>query len=71
MNPRPPSRPVSDAGRDDIVTPFLVEPLSTRGRVVRLGPAIDAILKRHAYPDPIARLVAEAAALSVLLGSAL
>jgi molecular chaperone Hsp33 len=71
MNPRSPSRPVSDAGRDDIVVPFLVEPLSTRGRVVRLGPAIDAILKRHAYPDPIARIVGEAAALTVLLGSAL
>jgi molecular chaperone Hsp33 len=65
------SRAVSDAGRDDIVVPFLVEPLSTRGRVVRLGPAIDAILKRHAYPAPIARIVGEAAALTVLLGSAL
>jgi molecular chaperone Hsp33 len=67
----PPSRAVSDAGRDDIVLPFLVEALSTRGRVARLGPAIDAILKRHAYPAPIARAVGEAAALTVLLGSAL
>jgi molecular chaperone Hsp33 len=67
----PPSRAVSDAGRDDIVTPFLVAPLSTRGRIVRLGPAIDAILKRHAYPTAIARIVGEAAALTVLLGSAL
>jgi molecular chaperone Hsp33 len=71
MNRAPPSRAVSDAGQDDIVVPFLVEPLSTRGRVVRLGPAIDAILKRHAYPAPIARIVGEAAALTVLLGSAL
>jgi molecular chaperone Hsp33 len=71
MSQRPLSRPVSDAGRDDIVLPFLVEPLSTRGRVVRLGPTIDAILKRHAYPEAIARLVGEAAALTVLLGSAL
>ncbi len=71
MNLRQNSRAVSDAGRDDVVTPFLVEPLSTRGRVVRLGPAIDAILKRHAYPAPIARIVGEAAALTVLLGSAL
>jgi molecular chaperone Hsp33 len=45
--------------------------LSTRGRVVRLGPAIDAILKRHAYPSVVARIVGEAAALTVLLGSAL
>jgi molecular chaperone Hsp33 len=71
MSQRTPSRAVSDAGQDDIVMPFLVEPLSTRGRVVRLGPAIDAILKRHAYPAPIARIVGEAAALTVLLGSAL
>ena len=71
MSQKPLSRPVSDAGRDDIALPFLVEPLSTRGRIVRLGPAIDAILKRHAYPEPIARLVGEAAALTVLLGSAL
>lgn len=71
MNPAPPSRAVSDAGQDDVVVPFLVEPLSTRGRVVRLGPTIDAILKRHAYPAPIARIVGEAAALTMLLGSAL
>jgi molecular chaperone Hsp33 len=71
MNIAPPSRAVSDAAQDDIVVPFLVEPLSTRGRVVRLGAAIDAILKRHAYPAPIARIVGEAAALTVLLGTAL
>ena len=71
MKPAPPSRAVSDAGQDDIVVPFLVEPLSTRGRVVRLGSAIDAILKRHDYPAPIARIVGEAAALTVLLGTAL
>jgi molecular chaperone Hsp33 len=59
MNRTPPSRPVSDAGRDDMVVPFLVDALDTRGRVVRLGPAIDAILKRHAYPSPIARVVGE------------
>jgi molecular chaperone Hsp33 len=71
MNRRPASRAVSDVGKDDSVTPFLVEPLSTRGRIVRLGPAIDGILKRHAYPTPIARVVGEAVALTVLLGSAL
>ena len=67
----PLARDVSDIGRDDIVLPYTVESLSTRGRLVRLGPAIDAILKRHAYPEPIAKLVGEAAALAVLLGSTL
>jgi len=64
-------REVSDVGRDDIVLPYAVESLSTRGRLVRLGAAIDAILKRHAYPEPVGRVVGEAAALAVLLGSTL
>ena len=38
---------------DDIVLPFAVESLSTRGRLVRLGPAIDQLLKRHDYPEPV------------------
>ena len=45
---------------DDIVLPFAVEALSIRGRLVRLGPAIDRLLKRHDYPEPVSRLVAEA-----------
>ena len=65
------AREVSDVGHDDIVLPYAVESLSTRGRLVRLGAAIDAILKRHAYPEPIGRVVGEAAALAVLLGSTL
>ena len=64
-------RTVSDLAQDDIVTPYTVEPLSTRGRIVRLGPSIDSILKRHDYPALIARHVGEAVALTVLLGSAL
>lgn len=64
-------RPVSDLGQDDLLVPFAVTPLDIRGRLVRLGPAVDRILKRHRYPDPVARLVGEAAALTALLGSAL
>ncbi len=67
----PLERDVSDLARDDIVLPYTVESLSTRGRLVRLGPAIDAILKRHAYPEPVGKVVGEAAALAVLLGSTL
>ncbi|MCB1539306.1 MAG: Hsp33 family molecular chaperone [Rhodoblastus sp.] len=65
------SRPVSDAAIDDVVLPFAVEPLDLRGRLVRLGPAIDTIVGRHGYPQPVARLLCEAAALCVLLGSAM
>jgi molecular chaperone Hsp33 len=56
---------------DDCVLPFAVEPLDLRGRLARLGPALDAILTRHAYPEPVALLLGEAAALTVLLGTAL
>jgi molecular chaperone Hsp33 len=66
-----PLRPVSDRVHDDMVLPFAIEALDVRGRVVRLGTAIDTILTRHAYPPPVARLVGEAAALTVLLGAAL
>ena len=64
-------RPVSDLGRDDLVLPFQVAPLDIRGRLVRLGPAVDRILRQHRYPDPVSRLVGEATALAALLGSAL
>ena len=49
--------------------PFAVESLSIRGRLVRLGPAIDQLLKRHDYPEAVSKLVAEAVALAALLGS--
>ena len=71
MTSEPVTQVVSDAGRDDDVLPFAVEPLDVRGRVVRLGPAIDRILARHAYPEPVARVLGEAAALAALLGSSL
>jgi molecular chaperone Hsp33 len=56
---------------DDNVLPFAVEALDLRGRIVRLGPALDGILSRHNYPDPVARLLGEATALTVLIGTAL
>jgi len=58
-------------GDDDAVLPFSVEALDVRGRAVRLGPSVDTILRRHGYPDAVARLLGEAAALTVLLGSSL
>ena len=65
------TRTVNDLGHDDRVLPFAVEPLDIRGRVARLGPALDAILSRHAYPAPVARLLGEAATLTALLGASL
>lgn len=58
-------------GADDAVLPFAIEGLDVRGRVARLGHSIDTIVSRHKYPDPVARVIGEAAALTVLLGSSL
>src|SRR5215467_7011239 len=66
-----PVREPSATSIDDTVLPFAVEALDLRGRVVRLGPAVDTILRSHAYPLPVAKLLGEAIALTVLLGSVL
>ncbi len=58
-------------GFDDTILPFEVRTLDLRGRIVRLGPAVDAILSNHDYPLPVAKLLGEAIALTVMLGSAL
>jgi molecular chaperone Hsp33 len=56
---------------DDVAVPFTLESLDSRGRAVRLGPALDAILNRHNYPEPVARLLGEAVVLAALIGSSL
>jgi molecular chaperone Hsp33 len=42
-----------------------------RGRLARIGPALDTILASHAYPPVIEQLLAEALALTALLGALL
>ena len=66
-----PSRAPSATAADDTVMPFEVATLDLRGRVVRLGPLVDEILSKHAYPQPVAKLLGEAVVLTVMLGSAL
>lgn len=66
----PAARPAAVQG-DDLIVPFEAEGLDARGRLVRLGPAVDAILARHAYPAPVSRLLGEAIALTALLGASL
>lgn len=56
---------------DDRILPFQVEGLDVRGRVVRLGSSIDTVLARHDYPAPVSKVLGEAVALTVLLGSSL
>jgi molecular chaperone Hsp33 len=62
--------PASDAV-DDTILPFAVKALDLRGRIVRLGPAVDRILTRHDYPVPVAKLLGEAIVLTIMLGSSL
>jgi molecular chaperone Hsp33 len=66
-----PTRAPADEAVDDAILPFSVESLDLRGRVVRLGPALDEILAGHDYPLPISKLLGEAIVLTVLLGSSL
>ncbi len=55
----------------DVALGITIPSRHTRGRLVRIGPAIDAILANHAYPPVIEQLLAEALALAALLGSLL
>lgn len=55
----------------DYVQPFQIEAPGLRGRLVRLGPAIDDILARHGYPAPVAGILAEALAMGAVLASGL
>jgi molecular chaperone Hsp33 len=50
---------------------FAILDQHARGRFVRLGPVLNTILAAHAYPPAIERLLAEALALTALLGSTL
>ena len=66
-----PVREPAQTSSDDSILPFEVAALDLRGRIVRLGPAVDAILTSHDYPLPVAKLLGEAIVLTVMLGSAL
>lgn len=54
---------------DDIVGAFQIEGEPVRGRIARLGPAIEEILRGHDYPESVANLLGEACALAALVGS--
>jgi molecular chaperone Hsp33 len=60
-----------DIHSDDVVLPFQVDPFALRGRVVRLGPVVDTILKQHAYPQVVAQTLAEMIAMATALAATL
>ena len=45
----------------DLIQPFVLEIPALRGRLVRAGPLVEAILTRHDYPAPVAALLGERA----------
>jgi molecular chaperone Hsp33 len=65
------SRTPSSVPVDDAVLPFSVDALDLRGRLTKLGPALDQLLEKHDYPAPVGKLLGEAVVLTVLLGSSL
>jgi molecular chaperone Hsp33 len=62
---------LADGAEDDVIVPFSVSSLDVRGRTGQFGASINAILARHAYPQPVAQLLAQALTLTSLLGSSL
>jgi len=55
----------------DAAVGFALPARHARGRLVRLGPVLGAILSAHDYPAPIARTLSEALVLTALLGATL
>ncbi|WP_425410345.1 Hsp33 family molecular chaperone [Hyphococcus sp.] len=61
----------SERSADDLILPFQVADTAVRGRIVRLGGAIDEILSAHQFPDPVSELLGEAVALVSMMGASL
>ncbi len=55
----------------DYGLPFQLEASGARVRLIRLGPAVDEILTKHAYPEPVLLLLGEAVTLTAMLGASL
>lgn len=55
----------------NLIQTFQLDVSNLRGRILRLDSAIDDILRRHEYPDPVLHLTGEATVLALLLSSML
>jgi molecular chaperone Hsp33 len=56
---------------DDLLRPFQLERTGLRGRLVRLGGALDRILTRHDYPEAVGQLLGELLVLAAALAGGL
>ena len=59
------------ATADDVLQPFQLDAFRVRGRVARLGPAIDRLLTCRPYPVEVAELLGGLATAAALLASSL
>jgi len=66
-----PAQPSAEPEYDNMAASFQIEGWPVRGRLVRLGEAVDTIISAHNYPEPVAALLGEACALAALVGSSL
>lgn len=55
----------------DVALGVTIPARNARGRLARIGPVLDSILANHNYPPAVERLLAEALALTALLGTIL
>lgn len=56
---------------DDAITPFQVAGTAVRGRIVRLGGAVDDILSAHGFEPMVSELLGEVVSLVAMMGSSL
>ncbi len=63
--------PIPAAPNADFVQPFQIEGHGVRGRLIRLAGVADEIIRKHAYPEPVARLLAQMMTLAATLAAAL
>jgi molecular chaperone Hsp33 len=61
----------ADLSYSDSATPFLIHETNMRGALVRLDHALNEILTKHHYPDPVSRLLGEIIILSSMMGETL
>ena len=62
--------PQGETGFDRVLS-FTIPARNARGRTLRLGPVLDTILSAHDYPTAIRHVLAEALAVTALIGSLL
>ncbi len=63
--------PTPTAWHEEAALPFQVPSLDLRGRLVRLGPSLDAMLEKHNYPQAVGELLAEAMTLAATLATSI